>query len=80
MFIALRSSLHTHIDMFMPDGRGQHYHVLEEDIGGGRIHMVPDFELREVFWADYEKRRIAYTDYDGTMYHIFLGEKSLEIF
>lgn len=73
MFIALRSSTYTHIDMFMPDGRGRHYHVLEEDIGCGRIHMVPDFELREVFWADYEKRRIAYTDYDGTMHHIFLG-------
>lgn len=73
MFIALRSSTHTHIDMFMADGRGPHFHVLEEDIGNGRIHMVPDYELREVFWADYEKRRIAYTDYDGTVHHIFLG-------
>lgn len=74
MFIALRSSVqHTHIDMMKSDGQGKHFHVLEDDIGNGRIHMVPDFGLREVFWADYEKRRIAYVDYGGAINQVFLA-------
>lgn len=65
LFIALRSLKHTHIDVISPDGRGAHYHMLEEELGDGPIALVPDFELKEMFWADFESTRIAFTDFDG---------------
>lgn len=65
LFVALRSNNHTHIDTILPDGRGGHQHLFEENLGNGPISMVPDHELEEVLWTDFEKSRISYTDFNG---------------
>lgn len=65
LFVGLRSSAHTHIDMITPNGRGAHFHVLEDELGNGPISMVADYELQEVFWTDFEQSKISYTDFSG---------------
>lgn len=72
LFVALRSSGHTHMDMLSADGRGAHFHVIEEDLGNGPIALLPDHELKEVFWTDYEQSKVSYTDFDGQTHHTFL--------
>lgn len=47
------------------NGRGAHYHLFESEIGDGPVNLVPDHELQEVFWTDYEQSKIAYTDFEG---------------
>lgn len=74
LFVALKSTNHTHIDMISPNGRGAHFHVLEEDMGNGPMAMVTDHELKEVFWTDYSESRICYTDFNGMCYVLFCLE------
>lgn len=65
LFVALRSSSHTHLDMIEPNGRGAHFHLLEEELGNGPISLLVDHELEEVFWTDFELSKISYTDFTG---------------
>lgn len=74
LFVALRSAGHTHLDMISADGRGPHFHVLEDDLGNGPIALLADHELQEVFWTDYEQSKVSYTDFDGKSHHTFLYE------
>lgn len=53
------------MDSLDMDGRGAHYHLIEDGIGNGYIHMTIDRELEEVFWSDYDLNKISFTDYDG---------------
>lgn len=64
--------VNRHTDMFVPNGRGRHYNVHEEHWVSDRIPLVTDFELNILFWANYDKRRFACTDYGGKK-HIFDG-------
>lgn len=72
LFVALRSSGHTHLDMLPSNGRGAHFHVIEENLGNGPITLHPDHELQKLFWTDFEQSKIAYTDFNGQTHHTFL--------
>ncbi|XP_031628154.1 putative vitellogenin receptor isoform X2 [Contarinia nasturtii] len=72
LYVALRSFAHTHIDQLSPNGRGPHFHMLEEELGNGPISMVVDYELKEIFWTDYAQSKISYTDFHGETHHTFL--------
>lgn len=68
LFVALRSSSHTYLNMLEPNGHGNYFHLLEEELGNGPISMLVDHELEEVFWTDYEQSKISYTDFSGMNY------------
>lgn len=74
MFVALRSHSHTHIDILSLNGRGAHYHLLEDEIGNGPVALVPDHHLKEIFWTDYENSKVSYTDFQGQYFHSFLHD------
>lgn len=65
LFVVLRSSSHTHLDMIAPNGRGAHFHLLEDELGNGPISIVPDHELKELFWTDFAQSKISNTDFSG---------------
>lgn len=47
------------------DGRGPHYQIFEERFGNGPITLLPHHEMEHLFWTDFEKGTISYTDYQG---------------
>lgn len=61
----LKSFIHTHIDSFDMDGRGQHFHVIEDGIGNGPIQLTVDYDFEHIFYADAENNQIGYIDFDG---------------
>lgn len=73
LYVALRSSLRSHIDVMTSDDRGHYIHLIEDSVSVGRVQLAPDFELKELFWSDYNERKISYMDFDGNSPHTFLG-------
>lgn len=71
MFIVLKTFKHSHMDTLEMDGRGPHFHIIEEDIGNGPVQLIVDKDLQEIFWSDAQLNKISFTDYDGTfLFHI----------
>lgn len=76
MLIALSSDGHTHVDKLSMSGRGDHIHLIEENLGdNGEFHFHVDDELKVVFWADQAAGRIESTSFEGDFRHIYSNKE-----
>lgn len=71
LIIALRSGINTQIDYISMHGHRQHHHFAEDSIGYGEIQFVVDPKSQTVFWLDSDEDKIEFTDYDGSIRHLF---------
>lgn len=74
MFVALQSPTHVHIDLTTLNGIGDRFHVLEENLGTGRIQFVPDYETQKLYWIDTNLNRIMFTDFHDMETFVFMSK------
>ena len=69
MFLTMSRHVHSskgpHIDRISMDGRGEHTHVVEENLGGPLINLHFDYDMKRIFWADSTSGEISSAAADG---------------